>query len=135
LLITLGWYLFRRWQERQALRWHSADAILLAYGRLQHHARRLGQPTPASQTPAEFETALLTHLAAEPTKTGRLAARLAQLQAAIRPDASRLVALFTARQYGRATPLPATAGTARQSWLRLRPRLWLLRILKKLARS
>lgn len=128
-LVALGWYLWQRWQEG---RWLTADGVVLAYGRLQQQARRLGQATPDSQTPAEFEAALLDHLAGRPAQPGRLASRLAELYAAIRPDASRLVALFTARQYAKTKP---TSQAALESWQRLRPRLWLLRILKKVARS
>ena len=56
LLLVLGvlvlWY-------RRDYKPQRADDVLWAYAKLQQYARRLGQPTPPSQTPKEFQTALL----------------------------------------------------------------------------
>lgn len=123
LPLLLGWWVVRRRRQRPVVR----DGILWAYDQLQQQARHLGQPTPPSQTPAEFQAALLTHLNDHPAQSSRLA----RLQAEIRPEAERLINLFIARQYGRVRP---AAQSALHSWRRLRGRLWLLRILKKLRR-
>jgi hypothetical protein len=123
-MLLLGWWLARQRRNRPVIQ----DRIVWAYDQLQQQARRLGQPTPPSQTPAEFQAALLTHLDNQPGQRSRLA----RLQAEIRPEAERLINLFIVRQYGRARP---AAQAALYSWRRLRGRLWLLRILKKLGRS
>jgi transglutaminase-like putative cysteine protease len=127
LLLPLGWWVVRQRQRRPVIQ----DRILWAYDQLQHQARHLGQRTPASQTPAEFQAALLARLDGVLTqKPSRVSGRLARLHAEIRPEAERLINLFIARQYGRVRPM---AQAAILSWRRLRGRLWLLRILKKIS--
>ena len=125
---ALGIWLWRRhYAPSSAL---AADPILLSYDRLLQSARRLGQPTPDTQTPTEFQDVLLTRLAAWERRPW-LARRLRGLRAGVR----RLTALFIARQYsGRQLP-PASARQAQEIWRNIARRLHLLAILKKFRRD
>lgn len=122
LLILLGWWLFNRWQAQQL----ALDGVLWAYARLQRAGRGLGQPTPPSQTPAEFQQALLQRLAALPAGP-----RLARLLAPTRPGIETLVQSFTRRQYSPDKPTPAGQKAARATWRQLRTPLLLARWLRR----
>jgi transglutaminase-like putative cysteine protease len=127
LLAGLGLllWLFRRWQQAEA----GLDGVQIAYGRLQAAARRLGQPTPPQQTPAEFATALLAHLAATEPPARRW---LSEIPAAdLVGPIWQLTNLFVARQYGPARPVAEKEALA--LWRRLRWPLW--RPLRRVART
>jgi transglutaminase-like putative cysteine protease len=117
--LAVGYWLWQRWQKQLARR----DSVVWAYGRLQQHADKLGQPHQSSQTPDEFTAVLLTHLnnyAQNP--------RLEPLINRIRPHIQQLNNLFIRRRYG------AAAGgmtTAQKSWQHIRWPLWLLRLIHK----
>jgi transglutaminase-like putative cysteine protease len=115
-----GWHLvFSRRRE--------SDPILSAYARLLRSARRLGQPTPAAQTPAEFQTALLARL--DRWESHRWLARWLR---GVRPAIVALTTFFVTYQYSRVPRLAATRARARAAWRTLAPRLWLLRLLATL---
>jgi transglutaminase-like putative cysteine protease len=123
-LALLFWLAWRRQQAEAGL-----DGVQIAYGRLQAAARRLGQPTPPQQTPAEFATALLVHLATteQPGRRWRSETPAADLAQPI----WQLTHLFVARQYGPAHP--AADKEALALWRRLRWALW--RPLGRIART
>jgi transglutaminase-like putative cysteine protease len=100
------------------------DGILWAYDRLLHRAQQLGQPTPLSQTPSEFEASLLDRLNAleKQPVIGRLKV------SKVYPQIKRLTASFVARRYSEHRPPPEAAV---KSWKRIRGRLWFLSILEK----
>jgi transglutaminase-like putative cysteine protease len=120
--LAVGYWLWRHWQQQLAGR----DSVVWAYGRLQHHAGKLGQPHQSSQTPDEFTAVLLTHLnnyAKNP--------RLESLISRIRPHIQQINNLFIRRRYG------AAAGgmtTAQKSWQQIRWPLWLLRLINRIFR-
>lgn len=125
---ALGFWLWRR--RTASLSTLAADPILHNYDRLLRSARRLGQPTPGSQTPAEFQDALLARLAAWEQRPW-LSRRLRGLRRNVR----RLTTLFIARQYsGRELP-PAATRQAQELWRGMARRLQLLAILKKFRRD
>ncbi len=127
------------------------DAVLQAYGRLQHSANRLGQPTPKSQTPIEFSAAFEQRVGQLAQKS-KLASRLIQARAdpvkkraALPDDAAQLRDLFMVRQYSRPDePTDESVVepegenkasiTAAIIWERIRLRLWLLAIIGRLRR-
>jgi hypothetical protein len=114
-LIPLGWWLRRRHERRRS----RPDRVQRVYGRLLQSGRGLGQLTPANQTPAEFEAALLTHLQRLEGQT--LSAKLGLPH--LYPDIRRITASFMDRQYSKKpTPHEPVVG----SWRRIRGRLWLL---------
>lgn len=113
IILALVW-----WQQRQPV---GLDAVELAYGRLQHNAQKLGQPTPPSQTPTEFGRALRRRLEAFGERP-----RLAHLAEETHEPIAELTALYERRQYsGQPVAKPQTAVTL---WQRLRRPLWLLRL-------
>ncbi|MFW5941444.1 MAG: transglutaminase-like domain-containing protein [Chloroflexota bacterium] len=121
------WFWRRRTASRSPL---AADPILHNYDRLLRSARRLGQPTPDSQTPAEFQNALLARLTAWEQRPW-LSRRLRGLRHNVR----RLTTLFIARQYsGRRLP-PIATRQAQELWRNMARRLQLLAILKKFRRD
>lgn len=132
LVAGVGGWLWRRARlARKGL-----DDIQWAYSRLLHFAHQLGQPTPPSQTPAEFTTALLDWL-----QRGKLRSPapapidLSQLQ----PDIEAISAAFMIRQYaGQPRLSRQTAGSepasVAGSWKRLRWRLWLIGSISRLTR-
>ena len=115
------------WHLRPARR-PPSDAVLWAYGHLLRAARRLGQPTPPSQTPAEFTSSFLAQLAQWESHP-----RLAQIVSGVRPGVERLTALFIARQYSPERSAAARAEAVRL-WRQMARRLWLLRLIRLLFR-
>jgi transglutaminase-like putative cysteine protease len=122
LLLPIAWWMWYR-RQRQAA---PADDIISAYGGLLRSARRLGQRTPPSQTPAEFEQALLVRL--EQVRSHRLSGRLNPQQFA--PEIREVTNTYTIHQYARTKP---PASRAARSWRRIRGRLWLLGLIEKLS--
>jgi transglutaminase-like putative cysteine protease len=115
------------WEQRR--RQARYDEITWRYGLLQAGARKLGQPLPPSQTPAEFNRELqarLEWLSAQP--------RLAGLTQSMRAPIAQLTELFMERQYsGHPDRADAAAqATAVRLWQRLRRPIWLLRTAKRL---
>lgn len=122
LLLPLGWWFWRR------RRGTGSDGLTRAYGQLLQSAQRLGQPTPPSQTPAEFEAALIKRLVeiqAQGPARQLGAERLGS-------EISRLATAFSTRQYSRNK---AVDEGALQGWRAIRYRLWLLGVVTKLRRS
>lgn len=112
LLLVLGvlvlWY-------RRDYKPQRADDVLWAYAKLQQYARRLGQPTPPSQTPKEFQTALLER------------DELIELN----PEIKLVTDSFIRRQYsGKKNQSEQTV----ESWKRIRGRFWLLSSLSRIKR-
>jgi transglutaminase-like putative cysteine protease len=136
LLLLLAWYFWHR-RPRPAV-----DGVVWAYGRLQRSAVKLGQPAPASQTPAEFAAALTARL----DQTGiwsagalqvagllgglyRSLAFLLKRGGSLPAAVTQLAELFARRQYARQRP-PGAGDTALSLWKGIRARVWLLRWLK-----
>lgn len=119
MVLILGLWIW--WHLRPARRAPS-DAVLWAYGHLLSAARRLGQPTPPSQTPAEFRSSFVAQL-----DRWERHPHLARVLSGVRPGVERLTILFIARQYS-----PQRSATTRAEavrlWRRMARRLWLLRI-------
>ena len=126
LILILGLWIW--WHLRPARR-PSADAVLWAYSHLLRAARRLGHPTPASQTPAEFQSSFL-----EQVSQWEKHPRLAPLLSGVRPSVERLTALFIARQYGPQHSAAARAEAVRL-WRHMARRLWLLRLTRLFVRK
>jgi transglutaminase-like putative cysteine protease len=120
LLVLVIWSIWK-WRQKRVVR---PDGVLWAYGRLLISAQRLGQPTPPHQTPAEFETALLARLE-EPARPGWEL----KLRRGVQPDIVRLASIFIDRQYRGKAP---AVDQARESWQRIRGRMWLLGLLDRL---
>ena len=123
LLIVGGWLLWRRRKRKQA----GLDEMQWVYARLQRGARRLGQATPASQTPQEFERALLQRL--DDMEGQSLAGRLEPTR--LRPEIRQMTGAFAVRQYSQDKIVP---GSAVDNWRRMRLRYWLLGQLNRLTR-
>lgn len=121
--LALGYWLWQHWQKQMARR----DSVVWAYGRLQHQARKLGQPLSASQTPDEFTAVFLIHLN-DYTNNPRLKPLIDRL----RPHVERLNSLFIRRRYGR--EYTAGMSAAQESWQQLHWPLWLLRLINKMPR-
>ncbi|MGW8317617.1 MAG: transglutaminase family protein [Candidatus Promineifilaceae bacterium] len=122
-LVVLGWWLWRLRRDRLP----TEDRVIWAYGRLQRSALQLGQPVPASQTPAEFQSAFTNRL--QEFSQQKLANRLNLAQ--LYPEIERVTASFVARQYGGRQP-PADVSLA--AWRRIRTRLWFLRLFDRMRR-
>lgn len=123
LAAVLGVVVVRQRRKRQP--W---DDVQWAYGRLQHSAHKLGQPVAASQTPDEFGRDLQRRLDAFATRP-----HLQRLTDDLRAPITTLTHSFIEHQYG-----PHKEGrreTAVAAWNHLRPRLWLLRLLRRLRRG
>ncbi len=118
-----GWIMWRR-RERRGPKQDEAQRV---YGQLLQGARRLGQATPPSQTPQEFESALLKRL--EEMEGNRLTGRLEP--ARLRPEVQQVTGVFAARQYSQDKEAPGLAG---ENWRRMRWRYWLLGLLNRLTR-
>lgn len=121
LLIT-GWVAFLRRRPRPVV-----EGSLFAFGRLQQAAADLGCPPTPTQTPAEFEAALLAKLddlARRP--------RLAGLLRGSAPRVQRIVNTYVQRRFARAAPSSGDQLAAQRAWreVRLPFRLsgWLLRL-------
>lgn len=103
-VVALGaiiiWYRLAKKGQRK-------DGILWAYDKLQQSARRLGQPTPPSQTPQEFETALLHKVELN----------------GLYPEIRSVTNSFIQKQYSGKNTQPEQAI---ESWKRIRGRFWLL---------
>ena len=123
--LLLAWWQWRRWARPP-----QRDAVLWAYGRLQHSAQKLGQPIHPQQTPGEFTAELLARLNTLSHRPGWGHSQLARLVDTMRPQVERLTRLFIARRYGN-EPRAGTAA-ARDIWRRLRRPLWLLRLVSRL---
>ena len=123
LVVTLGigYGLWQRWQRQVAAR----DSVVWAYGRLQHHAAKIGHPARPSQTPDEFTAVLLTRLNDYAKDT-----RLEPLIGRIRLPIKRLNDLFVRRRYSGKTAAGMLA--ARELWQQIHWPLWLLRLINKL---
>jgi len=126
MLLILSLWIW--WHLRPARR-PPTDAVLWAYGHLLQAARRLGQPTPPSQTPGEFQSSFLAQLAQWESHP-----RLARIVSGVRPGVERLTALFIARQYGPQRSA-ATRAEAVRLWRQMGRRLWLLRLVRLFLRS
>ncbi len=116
------WLLWRRNQQK----WAVQEEVQRIYGWLLHGARRLGQETPASQTPAEFEHALLSRLS---DISGLWLVKRLSIER-LSPDIQQLTQAFVLQQYAqdkRATGSPMV------SWRRMRRRYWLLGQLLRLS--
>ncbi len=120
LLVLAVWWIWR-WRQKRMDR---QDHVLWAYGRLLRSAERLGQSPQPHQTPAEFETVLLTSLQepANPKWSGKW-------RQSVQPDIEQLASIFVARQYGGKQP---DLRRALDSWRRIRIRMWALGLLNKL---
>ncbi len=86
-IVGLIWW----WRTRPIV---DVPAVVWAYGRLQNQARQLGQPTPASQTPTEFEQTFSTRLA----DYGR-SPRMRHWVKLLRRPITHITASFIAHQY------------------------------------
>jgi transglutaminase-like putative cysteine protease len=114
-LMLLGVALWRRYEAG------TVRGVGWAYGRLQHHARKLGQPTPVSQTPTEFVESFTARLG----DYGR-SPRLARWVTAVRQPIEQLTAQFVGRQYSQKHA--ASDEVAYRWWREIRRPLWLLRL-------
>ena len=123
VLIVGGWYLWRQWRKKRA----GQDETQWVYRQLQRGARRLGQATPASQTPQEFERALLQRL--DDMEGQSLAGRLEPSR--LRSEIRQMTGAFASRQYSQDKIAP---GSPAQNWRRMRRRYWLLGQLNRLTR-
>jgi transglutaminase-like putative cysteine protease len=117
------------WWLRRPRRAADGDTLVWAYERLQQQARRLGQPTPPSQTPAEFGAAFRQRLSAWADTP-----RFGSLLRGARPAVERLVSLYMRRQYSRPQTGAGLDPGPRRDWQRLLRRLWLFGALKRLLR-
>ncbi|MFW6097410.1 MAG: hypothetical protein ACOC9Z_05015, partial [Chloroflexota bacterium] len=118
------WWLRR---PRRAQPPAAGDTLLWAYANAQKSARRLGQATPPSQTPAEFGESLTARLAA--WQSHRYLGRLLE---DVQPALDRLTALFALRQYSRRAKMADRAAGSRSEWREVLRRLLLFSYLKKL---
>lgn len=107
MLIVLGGLGIGMWDTIHWRRLGAQATIAGTYRRLVWYAARLGVKVQSSDTPNEF------------------AEKLARLTVA-QDEVRRLVALYVRLRYGRSAIDPRAAKDARQIWLRLRRRLWLV---------
>jgi hypothetical protein len=118
------------------------DSVLRAYGRLQRSANRIGQPTPESQTPNEFEKTFSHRISslAQKSKTANWFINprpdRAKTAKPLQEEAQRLTELFMTYQYQKRDEAEEadTIQTAEFIWQRIRFRLWVLAILNKVGR-
>ncbi|MCP5096622.1 MAG: hypothetical protein GY943_13800, partial [Chloroflexi bacterium] len=98
-----------------------------AYGRLQHHAQRLGYPTLSHQTPYEFMLALQQRL-------DQLATRkwLHTLVTQIQKPIATLTYLFAEAQYSERKAGKSEVATT--TWQALNRPLWFIRFAKRILR-
>jgi hypothetical protein len=122
LVLPLYW-LWRRQQKGAVGR----DYVLWAFGRVQHSAQKLGQPTRPSQTPLEFTTTFLRYLETFIGQRPFMQRRLTDILQTIRPAVEQLTTLFIQRQYAGMKQYGELS--AHQLWRRLRRPLWFLRFL------
>lgn len=120
LVVLVFWWIWSWRQQRAAAR----DHVLWAYGRLMRSAHHLGQPARPSQTPAEFEEALLDEL--EEPVLPRWSTKWRQ---DVQPDIVRLSSLFVDQQYGGKESTPRHA---MESWHRIRLRMGILGLITRL---
>jgi hypothetical protein len=122
LFSMVVWFLWS-WRQKRA---QAQNPILWAYGRLERSALGLGLAQHPSQTPAEFENALLADLSrpARPEWSS-------DWRRDVQPDIARLASLFSEHQYsGKQLPVEQAV----ESWYRIRTRMWLLGVLNRLFR-
>jgi hypothetical protein len=134
-LMTLAffiWIIRRKSDDR--------EPVLVIYGRLQQSANRIGQLTPKSQTPHEFEAGFNEHINRF-THRSKTAKRILELNqnAATKPpaltkEARHLTDLFMAHQYSNHMAEEDGSTEANIIWQRIRLRLWLLSLLNKVGR-
>ena len=116
------------------------EPILAVYGRLQQTANKLGQSTPQSQTPDEFEAgfnANLEQFASRSKTAKRILERPADAHTKapdLTKDAAQLTDLFIAHQYSDHSADKDASLEANLIWQRIRLRLWLLSLLNKVGR-
>ncbi len=103
------------------------DVVVWSYGRLQQSAARLGRPPVPSQTPQEFLAAFQGYLGGY-GRFPRLAKQIDQMQ----PHLVRLTNLYVRRQY--AGDKQSGRVMAWESWRKVKRPLWLLRIVRKIAK-
>ncbi len=115
--LIVGWL----WQRNRSV----VKNVSWAYGRLQHQARALGQPTPPSQTPDEFAAAFTSRL----WKYGRQP-RLASLVQPLQPAIHQLKEWFIRSRYARGADTPIS----QTWWVTLERPLWWLRLFRFLRR-
>lgn len=108
----------------------ASDTLLWAYDNVQQSARRLGQATPPSQTPAEFGESMSSRLSA--WQSHRYLGRLLE---GVQPAVERLTALFARRQYGPRQEMADRDADSRSEWREILRRLWLFSYLKRLFES
>ncbi|MCP5099078.1 MAG: hypothetical protein GY943_26290, partial [Chloroflexi bacterium] len=122
LLVPLVWY----WQRRQEQQ-NRSTTVVWAYGRLQHHAQRLGYPTLSHQTPYEFMLALQQRL-------DQLATRkwLHTLVTQIQKPIATLTHLFAEAQYSERKAGKSEVATT--TWQALNRPLWFIRFAKRILR-
>lgn len=118
LLVLMGliWYGARQSRQRP-------HETVWAYGRLHHHARKLGHSLPASQTPLEFAAAFLAFLQAQTPNSPRARQQAARVQRPLQ----QLTQRFAEHQYRGEEE--AEAGLALHAWREMKRPLWWLRLL------
>lgn len=102
-------------------------AVSVLYRRLRRRGRRLAVPVRVADTPYEFAARFADRVAAlaEEGYSGRLLAPAAK-------EAYRLTDLYVQTNYSRHAPGVSDRAQAIRTWLRLRWRLWLGRVLRGL---
>ena len=103
------------------------DVVVWSYSRLQQSAARLGQPLVPSQTPQEFLAAFQGYLGGY-GRFPHLAKQLDQMQ----PHLVRLTSLYVQHRY--AEDKQSGQAMAWESWRKVKRPLWLLRIVRKIAK-
>lgn len=125
LLVTVWWWQRQQWQATADL----PDAVWV-YGRLQQAAHRLGQPTPASQTPHEFQAAFANRLAQLAAIPWRGQKWVMGLVTAVTPLLTQLTDTYTRHQYRPQSNLdPTNTPAPHQQWQQIQPLLRRLRLL------
>jgi transglutaminase-like putative cysteine protease len=117
LLLVAAFYLFSRFLDRSR---PEGQTIWQAYSQLQRAAAELETVTQATQTPAEFETTLLSRvdqLAEHP--------RPEKWLAETRPGIQAIARAYAARRYSRQKEDPVADRRLWQTWLRMRRAFWL----------
>ena len=112
LLVAALAVVYWLWQRRQK-QLAGRDSVVWAYGRLQHHASKLGQPHRPSQTPDEFTAVLLMWL-----NRYAKSRRLTPLVAKLRAPVEQLNQLFVRRRYGGESKIGMDA--AQKYWQQIR---------------
>ncbi len=121
---AVAWPLADLWRLRRLA---PAAAVVVLYRRLQSRGRRLAVPVRLSDTPYEFAARFAERVAvlAQEGYSGRLLAPAAQ-------EANWLTDLYVQINYSTREPGVGDRTQAIHTWLRLRWRLWLGRLLQRL---